>query len=658
MEPVTTLPTESHTEFDAQPSVRGSWRTYGQPVSVALVSGGLVLILRETGILVGAAAVAVAVICFVLAPGTRQFSDRFMLAAALCIGWLPLIGWLPRIESRIDLPGVLLAIAVGIVAARQLRQGRRGPRTVQLPSAAEWIALGLGALTSLWWARPFRGMTTSGILGTLQNIGYDNVTHFGMFRSNLRLGSFVQAQPTLPGRVSRLGYDYPQGIHQAWAQLTRLVQPHVSLASASLLHTYLTVLLVTAGGAVALGCMAVCRLCKEDVLVAIPAMAVVLALFAVGTFTPFDGFANFELAIVAVATAVTLMVRPTLAPGWNFFAVAGMGLVAAYNWYPVVALMAPALVVASLRAWRSSHGRARVAMTVVICGTALAYLRPVTTFSHRGLSWLNQPTSSLATPWGLLILVVAALITLACVRQVSDPDLWTNVVIGGAAVMGGGAVVFFAAYEVHSTGSVPYYGQKLASAVLAICAVVLVAVAAHHLVRSRARKRLPTLLAVALSGLLAFAALQFDGYVGPSVLSPFPSNNAGGIALRKLVFQQPRRSIDAARVLLAAQRTGGRPGRWFYLEPNPPSGIRSILLAQWFLVLHGDPANEDSFAPTLDGTYSASQLAHAVRATYPHPEENGFHLFVPAWLRRAIAEQDAAWGRPGRLFVIPTPTSI
>jgi len=83
MEPVTTLPTESHTEFDAQPSVRGSWRTYGQPVSVALVSGGLVLILRETGILVGAAAVAVAVICFVLAPGTRQFSDRFMLAAAL-----------------------------------------------------------------------------------------------------------------------------------------------------------------------------------------------------------------------------------------------------------------------------------------------------------------------------------------------------------------------------------------------------------------------------------------------------------------------------------------------------------------------------------------------------------------------------------------------
>ena len=481
-----------------------------------------------------------------------------------------------------------------------------------------------------------------------------------MYRSNLQLGSFVQTRPNLPDGAPRFGYDYPQGLHQSWAQLTRLVQPHPSMSPGWLLHSYLNVLLFTAGATVALGCMAVCRLCRKDVLVAVPAMAVIVALFAVGTFMPFNGYANYEVAIVSVATAVTLMVRPTLPASWTFFAVSGMGLVAAYNWYPLLVLMAPALILAALRARNEWRGRARLVMTVVICATAIAYLLPVTIFSHRGLSWLNLP-SGFATPWDLLIVVMAALIILAAVRQLSSPDLATNVIIGAPAVLGASAVGLVAAYEVHSTGSVPYYGQKFASAVLVVCAVVLVAVTAHLLVTSKTRQRISSPMAVLFAGILTFAALQFDGYAGPSVVSPQAAYNAAGITLRDLLFHQPSRSAEASQVLLAAQMASGRPGHWWYLEPNPASGINFLLMAQWFSVLRGNAANQELIQPTVplqfDGNFSSSYLAHEVVEDFPDPGKNGFHLFVPPWLKQVIVNQDPSWRLPGSLLVIPAPSS-
>ena len=583
-----------------------TWRTIGPRLLFAVLAAAVVVTLRESGVLVGVAAIALALLCFVLAPGPRQLSDRFLLVAALCVGWLPLIGWLPGIGVRIDVPGVLLALVVGVVAAHQFHGRGTRRRTVDRPTAAEVIALSLGVLASLWWTRPFSGLTTSGIVGSLQHSGYDNVSHFSMYRSNLQLGSFVQVRPNLSDGAARLGYDYPQGLHQAWAQFTRLIQPHPSSSLSWLVHSYLHVLLLTAGGTVALGCMAVCRLCRRDVLVAVPAMAVIVSMFAVGTFMPFNGYANYELAMVAVAAAVTLMVRPTLSASWNFFAVAGLGFLPP-QLYPLLVMMVPALATAAIRARNQGQGRARWAINLFILGTAVTYLMPVTIFSHRGFSWLNLP-SGFATPWDLLIIVVTALIVLACVRQVSNPDLVTNVIIGGTGLLGAGALGLVAAYEVHSTGSVPYYGQKLASAVLVVCAVVLVAVIAQQVAASGARQRLPRLLAVFLAGLLTYAALQFDGYVGPSVVSPQSAYNAGGITLRDLLFQQPKVSVDAEQVLLAAQRTSGRPGHWWYLEPNPPSGISSICWLSGTGRFAATPPTKSSSSPRSPWSSRATSL--------------------------------------------------
>ena len=67
------------------------------------------LVLRLSGVIVGPVAVVLAAICFVLAPGPRRLSDRFIVFFAIGFGWMMLLGWIPRLETSIDVPGILLA---------------------------------------------------------------------------------------------------------------------------------------------------------------------------------------------------------------------------------------------------------------------------------------------------------------------------------------------------------------------------------------------------------------------------------------------------------------------------------------------------------------------------------------------------------------------
>jgi hypothetical protein len=331
--------------------------------------------------------------------------------------------------------------------------------------------------------------------------------------------------------------------------------------------------------------------------------------------------------------------------------------VAAYNWYPLLVMMAPALVVASLRAIRGSQGRARYGAIAFVGLTAIAYVMPYSSFSHRGVGWLNSSGGGIAPPCGLLILAIGGLMAAALVRQVTRPDLMTNVIVAAPAVLGGGAVALIAAYEAHSSGVVSYYGQKIGAAVFAVCTIVLVSVMAHHLVTSEARRRFPVPLAATLSVLVTVAALQIDGYVGPVPGTLQSTYTAPGITLRDALYALPSRPVDGQRLLLAAQTANLRPGHWWFLEPNPPSGNTWVLMTQWLWSLQGEFATSNTVRSTvpleLDGTATPHQLAHAIVADFADPGGNGYHLFVPKWLKRAIVRRDPAWAHPGWLLVIP-----
>src|ERR1700688_3481053 len=319
------------------------------PLLIGAVTFLAVLALRFAGIVVGPVAVILGAGCLVFVPGPSRLSDRFIVFFSLGFGWLPLLGWIPGIGSKVVLPGILLAIGAGVASAHRVRVRRVRATSRSVPTTTEIVALAIGAVATLWWALPFSNLSLTGRLNFLFN-GWDNSTHFSMFRSNIQLGSFVLLRRHAIGGGTRLGWDYPQGMHQAWAQFVRLWSPHPPTNPHWLLDAYSALLVLTAGVIIMLGCMNIARLCRRDLWVALPAMAILVQVYAFGRLWPFNGYPNFGLAVAATAVAATLLMRPTLSPTLTFFAVSGFALVAAYNWYPLLALAAPAAVVAAVRA--------------------------------------------------------------------------------------------------------------------------------------------------------------------------------------------------------------------------------------------------------------------------------------------------------------------
>ena len=648
---------------------RSVWWTARWPIVIGAAAATLVLILRYAGLLGGFLAIGLGVLCFIFAPGPRRVSDRLLILAALGIGWLPLLGWVPRIGTTIDVPGVVLAISVGVVCGYQFYEPRTAPRAVAIPTVAEGVALCVGAAVTVWWALPFTRLTESGILNMFL-LGWDNNTHFGMFRTNVQLGSFIQASPNLPGGVPRVGYDYPQGMHQAWAQAIRLFDPHPSSSVPWLLHSYLAVLLLTTGGIVILGCMAVARLASRDLLATLPVMAIVVALFAVGRFGPLNGFPNWELSVMAAAVGVTLMVRPTMGPIANFLAVAGMGLIVVYNWYPIIIVIAPAVVIAALRARNGCQGHARRAMTALIVATAILYVLPIASFSHRGVSTLLDTSGGgIAAPWVLLIASIAILTGVAIIRQVLNSDLATNFIISAPAILGGGAVLAVVVYESQSAGGVSYYGQKFAAGLFAVCLLVLACVLASDLATSQFRRMLSMPIAADAAVLLAVAALQVDGYVGPPTTIFNSYHQALAMPYHDYLTVAPSTPLYLWQVIVSAQiaydsQAKDHAEQWWYLDPillSDGSGYSSFgQIAEWFSMLRGNPSNAEYFysGGVLGSQFTSvdtpSAAAEIVIGDFPNPIDNHVHLFVPAWLRDAIIKDDPVWGQPGQMVVIPT----
>jgi hypothetical protein len=642
----------------------GQPRRFSPAVLIGLGSAAVVLVLRYAGILIEPVAIVAVVLCFIFLPGPKRLAERYLLLFALVLGWLPLLGWVPRLGTTVDVPGIVLAIAVGVTCWHQVRTGRVGARSIARPSLSELIALIVGIAVTLWWALPITRLTLTGRLQFLFT-GWDNDTHFAIFQQNVQLGSFIHVQPNLPSGGTRLGYDYPQGVHQAWAQMLRLWNPHPPLATSSLLNAYIVMLLLTTGSILVVGCMAISRLCRRDLFAALPAMAVIVALFGVGRFAPFNGFPNYELAIAACAVAVTLMVRPTLSPHPNFFAVAGMGLIVVYNWYPLIILAAPAIVVAAMKARGATSGRSRRLTELAIVVIAIAYVMPFTLFLHRGAKTLNETGGGVVPPWGLLMVCLAALLGVAIFRQATRRDWSTNLIIATTAILGAGAVSVLAFYEVRSTGSVSYYGQKFAAGVFAVVLTILVCVLASEVASSHFRQKVAMPMAIVATVVISIAALQVDGYVGPYSWSEMISGFSGASAIDAagLVTHNDLYTLspaEAASVLVAAQTARSKgDGQWYYIDPEGPNSF--AFFAEWFDILKGNPTQQSydqvgvALAPSFDLPPTPDIASYQIIQDFPDPQSGRIHLFVTPYIKEEMIHLDLAWSERGALLLLQTP---
>ena len=379
------------------------------------------LVLRLSGVIVGPLAVAVAVICFILAPGPRRLSDRFIVFFAIGFGWMMLLGWIPRLETRIDVPGILLAGVFGFAAANQFHNRRFRVSLREWPLATEAAAIAIGTAATLWWALPLLRLNPSGRLKALFP-GWDNAAFFDMFRQILLHGSFSSIPKPLPG----------EGLPQTWALLVRLWNPHPPTATHWVLNAYDAVLLLTLGAIVTLGCMSVARVCRQEFWLALPAMAAVVEIFVVGRLWIFNGYPTFDLPIAAATAAVIFSWRKTLSPWPHFVAIAGLTLVAAYTWYPIILLGAPALIAAALRLMKASSRRSQGINVIAFACTGMAFLGPLLHFgneSHKAsLSYAASAKYEIAlftpgTPWVLVVLSIAGLLLYVIIQGTPEQRL-------------------------------------------------------------------------------------------------------------------------------------------------------------------------------------------------------------------------------------------
>jgi hypothetical protein len=644
-------------------------------LALGVIAGLATICLRYAGVLEGPLVVLLVLACTALAPGPKRLSLRILFAFAVVFGWLPLLGWIPSLGTALDVPGFALAIVVTFTCSYQVKAWKHSSRRTVSVDPSEGVGLTLAVIAGTWWASPFFRLQLARQLAFLMR-GWDNATHFQMFRSNLQLGSFIAARRTVTGGGLRLDWDYPQGMHQAFAQLVRLWTLHPSLNTTWLLHAYITMLFVTEGLIIAALSMCIARACNGRALVAIPGMAVVLGLFAFGPFQLLNGYPNFDLGVAAAAIG-TLSVLPSRhSPRLQFFLAGGMLLVDVYAWYPLALLVAPAAVLASVRLWRASSGATRGSTAAAVGFLAFMAMLPGLGIAHRGVRTLALAGGGIQASWGRLVFVLTALAVLVVYRHVRSGDRTTGLALASPVILGGPVLVLLIGYELTTQRNaigqhvVGYYGQKFGLGLFGVTILVLTGLAATLIAREFALARLSSIAKSTLVSVAFIGLLQIFGYVGPLSRSLQGLETAPGLtahnALSGSTLYEPQAAqLVAATHVLRAQHvvlsTDAR-SQWWFINPAPHGfdpDTNFALYAMWFdMLATPDPTIEHNLpvialTPKLEFYKPSPTVARDVVSTFNLVKYPNLHLFVPTWLQHAIERIAPDWSKPGVLIAIP-----
>ena len=202
----------------------------------------------------------------------------------------------------------------------------------------------------------------------------------GMFASARSHGAVLSALGNAPDGSAWTYADYPQGFHALVATLSEMTMPTVRAGPDLLVsYTQMTTAVVVLGVLLLTAALLSLPGVRARPVVAVPAVVFVWTayLWEPGQKMIADGFANFWLGTVAVASALLLALgrRGRVV---EVAAVAGLVVAASQAWTPLVLLAAPAVLVSLWRVYsHSARPVARFVPVVIWVLAAIICLRTV-----------------------------------------------------------------------------------------------------------------------------------------------------------------------------------------------------------------------------------------------------------------------------------------
>jgi hypothetical protein len=556
-----------------------------------------IIVLRESGYLVGKLAIVLAALLVVLAPTSSVLSRRLFLNLLILMGLAPLTWWIPEQIIGTDHGSVVLALTAGLVAGWIFARPFIGMRVRKLLPSARGIdilpiagaAISAGSLwTMLRVSRPEDALS-------LFLTRWDYQSHFNIYEMLRMHGAVI---PIIPRQSSGMGWgfaEYPQGFHALVATIAELRAPHIStldleLVSFMQLQSLVAVLTVT---------MLLAGLCainqiRQRAMVLTPLIAVTAAvwIYGPGSIPMYEGFVNFYLACgMAVAAAIVLFIFSRKLPATGMAAIAAAVVGVFNNWFVLATLFA---IPMALFLWRRLphigrlDARARLVAgtwSVVAAGGALLPLIQAGPVIAQSSAVVNALGGIAPPDFGLAIASISTVLFLGVCNagRHSKLSVWRNQVSASQIAIGLVFPVFLSACiavsQIQQQGEIAYYFYKYLIAIM-LFAWPAAAIAVATLLRSRAeplRRRPPMRVKIAL-GLLAASATQIFGFSATGLkdvgLAPTASPVVQMLQQRKHIEATPEyvgRLLDSAKMV--------QPEDTVYIASS--KSIDPILAARW-----------------------------------------------------------------------------
>jgi hypothetical protein len=364
---------------------------HGRRWVVGVASAAATYFVLAAGVLPAWVTLTVGAALVVTMPTARSCARRIALNAAILVGWSQVLWWVEW-PFPLNHGALLTALAAGFLTARVVTATDRGTALRGLLPQLHLVDALIPVSVLVGTAALWRWVTASSPQRALEALlpGADNYAHFHMFSTLRAYGATTTALGSAPDG-SGWGFDeYPQGFHALVATVSELVRPGlVPGPDALVAYVHGVALAVVLGLAMVTAAAVSLPGVRSRPDLAVPAVVLTWTAFLwePGQNLIADGFANFELAAAAAASALLLAVNRGRRPRTvELAAIGGLLMFVAHAWAPLVVIAAPAALAVlypfrtPLRQTRSRAEQLAPVLVVLACvlGMAKAFVTLVT----------------------------------------------------------------------------------------------------------------------------------------------------------------------------------------------------------------------------------------------------------------------------------------